>query len=85
MIPTERKPDYINDDGFKWWIESDLLKYCKLKGLDIFIPYIVEAPDKSKKRVLVNDERNKVEYECTSIEDMATHIDMLSLSQRKWK
>jgi hypothetical protein len=37
------EPDFINAEGFKWWLHGDLSKYAKRNGLDM-LTWIVESP-----------------------------------------
>lgn len=46
-------PDFINEEGYKWWFHRELSQYAKNKKLDM-TTWIVEAPTGRKEFVTLN-------------------------------
>jgi hypothetical protein len=78
------EPDFINDDGVKWWVDRDLTKYTKdwrpnnLAPIDATV-YFVQVND-YKGRVLVDDKRN-ILHENQALDGMCVYIDGLRLKE----
>ena len=72
----ETEPDFINEEGVKWW-KDDVLndKAKEING----VTWLTQLPNGYNSRVLVIN--NEVEYEHTNLEVMAAHIDMIRLSE----
>ena len=72
----ETEPDFINDDGVKWWKDNILNEKAKeING----VTWLTQLPGGYKSRVLLIN--NEVEYEHPTLEAMAVHIDMIRLSE----
>lgn len=81
------KPDFVNPEGFEWYVENNLTKWAKreassskpLKGV---VAFLVRHPEKegSMEYVLINTER-QVLYVNTNYEAVAVRIDLLRATQ----
>jgi len=73
-------PDFVNEEGVKWWYVKDLSEYAHQKdqnGIslpDVHVWYI-EQPNGRQTRVLVNG--SKVLYDTTNFEEMSVRIDIM--------
>ena len=70
---TDQEPDYINYDGFKFWMHGDLSKYAKSKGLDM-MTWIVESPNGVREFVTVS--KGKPVHSSQSLEAVACWMDV---------
>ncbi len=70
------KPDFVNDEGVKWFFCPLTTSYAESKGLGTAVGYVVELPEGQKTRVLILD--GKVVAEDHTVEGMGTKIDILS-------
>ena len=72
-LPFGRPPDFINEDGVKWWIDKELTEYARM-DLNAVV-FFVEKPNGYQTRALVID--GAVQYESQSLEAMGCRIDLL--------
>jgi hypothetical protein len=82
----KKEPDFINDEGFKWWLDKGTTKYAMRENangttLDYQV-WVVEKPDGFKTRIILDDRRKPI-YENTSLEGIAVKIDMMKLVKEK--
>lgn len=77
----KNEPDFINDEGVKWWLDKDLTKYANRASLD-YQAFIVMKPDGYTTR-LVLDELRKPIYDSQKLEDVAFFIDKQKLIRKK--
>lgn len=78
-MDIDRKPDFINEEGTKWWVDVAVISYLKEAKLIDYKAYIIETKDNYKTRVLINSD-DIIEFETPKLEDMGVHIDMLKLA-----
>jgi hypothetical protein len=76
------KPDFINEEGFEWYVDKELTKYGreqrdKLKPLKAICFYVTKE-GKLLSRVLI-DENQNVLHDDATLEGMAAKIDFLRL------
>lgn len=73
---TDREPDFVNDQGVKWWLHDGVTNYAKTKMLNV-MGWEVETPDGLKNFVLTN--ADGVVAEAKGLEGIGIKIDMLSM------
>jgi len=79
------EPDFVNDEGTKWWIDVSTTQYAQREDahgtvLDMVV-YLAETKNGYMTRVLLDDDRNIVEEE-QNLEALAIKIDMLKANER---
>ena len=85
MLFFDKEPDFINDEGTKWWIDKVTTQYAqkedsqgtKLPNVHCFY---IELKTGEKLYVLV--ENNEIIYETQSLEQVGIQIDILKLLKR---
>ena len=87
MIDFDKEPDFINEQGIKWWFDSVATKYAKDKGLNNIMVWDVEQGDKTRIFVITEEKGDSAEviYETKGLEDVFYHIDFLWLAAIKNK
>lgn len=86
MFDFNSKPDFINDKGYKFWLDKDLTKYAQEKNLkgtklkDLFV-YFVEIKNGYRTRLLINNKTGEILKEGTALEDIVCFIDFLKLQK----
>jgi hypothetical protein len=85
MIDFDKEPDFINEQGIKWWFDSVATKYAQDKGLNNIMVWAVEQGDKTRTFVITqeNGDSAEVVYETKRLEDVFYHIDILWLATIK--
>ena len=82
----EEKPFFVNDEGFEWYIDEDTTGWAHREngGVSLLniVGFIVRKDGESIDRVLMDKETNKVIYSNTSLEAIASHIDILKAVKR---
>jgi len=73
---TDKEPDFVNDDGIKWWKHDYITKYANTKGLKDTIGYIVESETGYKTFLLINN--TGILEEDSTLEGIGTKIDMIA-------
>lgn len=71
----DREPDFINEEGVKWWINKRLTEYAEEKGLN-YTCYIIEFKNGYRERAVVNNDTNKLIYSSPSLEAVGVYIDL---------
>lgn len=79
---TDNEPDFINDDGVKWWKHDSITRWAHNENSQgISLPnlygFITETVAGIKSFVLVDYSTNRVVYSSQLLEDVACHIDMV--------
>jgi hypothetical protein len=70
---TDNPPDFINEDGIKWWKHDQITKYSK----DInAIGYIVESEIGVRSFIVIN--KTGIIAESTTLEGIGLQIDMIN-------
>jgi hypothetical protein len=67
------EPDFINDEGFKWWLHKDMTKHAKSKGLP-YMTWIVESPKGVKQFVTLS--KGQVVHESQQLEAVGIWMDI---------
>ena len=76
----DKKPDFINEQGVKWWADKDETHYARHKlGTDAVVWY-VEETDGRRTRLLT--ENNEILHECQTIDGMASYVDILAIARK---
>jgi hypothetical protein len=75
----ENDPDFINDEGTKWWIDRDLTNYAQnpdAKGISLDVQaWVLQTSDGYMTRVLVNKD-HEICDESQNLEALAVKIDV---------
>lgn len=93
----KKEPDFVNEEGTKWWIDEDMNEYIKSveeqKEVKLnIIGWFVERKDGYRTRILI--EKDKPIYESQKMEFVAAFIDVRAVSEEfnngnieanKWK
>lgn len=79
----EDKPDFINEDGVKWWHDKSTTHYARQKKVMDVQAWTVHHPERGWKRVLVQDQQ--VIWEGASLEDIGVEIDKIFLIRKHCK
>ena len=74
----ENEPDFINEEGVKWWLDKSTTEYAReedLNGtkLDVKV-WAVELPDKTRTRVIIDSDNNII-CDNQSLEAILIRID----------
>ncbi|GJQ43686.1 MAG: hypothetical protein JETCAE03_31840 [Ignavibacteriaceae bacterium] len=82
---NDKQPDFVNEDGFEWYIDKDMTKYAREKderngnpGLKNVACFFVKK-DEMVTRVLI-DHKQRILHEDTALDGMATKIDILKFA-----
>ena len=49
-----KKPDFVNEQGVKWWLDKSLTMYAVDKGLQVQV-FLVEEPNGYKTRLIIEN------------------------------
>jgi hypothetical protein len=75
----EGEPDFINEIGTKWWLDSDTTNYARKNdknGISLNVTcYFIETTEGYKSRVLVSEDVGIIEEDQT-LEGLAIKIDI---------
>lgn len=74
-----REPEFINEEGTKWWACEHLTEYATRKGLVDIKAWYIKTISNEKNIVLVDNIKNTIVYTNTSIEAVAVFIDVLKI------
>jgi len=73
-------PDFVNEDGVKWWLDKSTTWYATKKditGVSLNATcYFVETVAGTRTRVLVCNDTNKIIEEYQELEALAVAIDV---------
>lgn len=78
MLPFDRTPDHVNEEGTKWWKQDHLTTYAQGRGLDAK-GYVVETIGGGKSYVVVMDGR--IIADSPSLETVGVKIDVVAYLQ----
>ena len=73
-------PDFVNEDGVKWWKDSRTNEYARNKGIDLHC-FAVETPDKCRTYLLLDNEKYII-HDSSSLESVLIKIDVLAYLNR---
>ena len=87
MHKLNDQPDFVNEEGVKWWKDEDLTDYARRKDvhgtrLEHIVVWQVEFPDGVKTRLLVDNDKGEPLYENQGLEAMAVRIDVMKMLKR---
>ena len=88
MIDFDREPDFISEEGVKWWLYyHEATKYAIDKGLNNIRVWAVKQNDEQMTFVITieNGDSAEVVYETKGLEALFYHIDILWLLNKKSK
>ena len=81
MRDTKKEaPDFVNDEGVKWWHESSLTRYAFSKGFVGVRVWTVERPDGHRTRLFT--EGQDVLAEDQTLEGLGIKIDLLAFQRQ---
>ena len=86
MIDFDREPDFISEEGVKWWLYyHEATKYAIDKGLNNIRVWAVQQNDGTRNYVITEQDGDYAEviYEAKNIEQVYYHIDFLWLLVKK--
>lgn len=82
-----RDPDFVNDEGFKWWLCKSLTEWARksqsrysgedMPEMNNVTVFMVEEPNTNRTYVIIHD--GKPVYSSQQYEAVATHLDMMKL------
>lgn len=72
------KPDFINDDGHKWWSDKSSNGYANILGLENVSCWVVELSGGELSRVVIQN--NQVVKECNTTEEIGIYLDFMRLA-----
>ena len=73
-------PDFVNDEGVKWWHEADLTRYAFCKGFAGVRVWSVERPDGYRTRLFTEGETILADDQ--TVEGLGIKIDVLAFQQQ---
>ena len=82
----ENQPDFVNEEGTKWWFDKDTTDYVKTveeqRTIELnMIVWLVERKDGYMTRIVIDTETNEPIYENQSLESVAVFIDTTAVSR----
>lgn len=72
-------PQHVNEQGVKFWLDVDLTRYGREKGLGRVQVLFIETPDKKQTRLIT--ENGQPVFEHTGLENVAVHLDIMALAK----
>ena len=75
----DRKPDFVNEQGTKWWLDEISTDYAKSKELDIVTIFFAKNIKGEAEYMIFEGE--KPVYNTTSREDVGIKIDIMALHE----
>lgn len=73
-------PDFVNDEGVKWWHEPSLTRYALSKGFVGVRGWSVERPDGYKTRLFTEGET--ILADDHTLEGLCIKIDLLAFQRQ---
>lgn len=87
MDISNKQPDFVNNEGVKWYFDAHTTKYARSdslkgsgKGIGTIRCYMVVFPSGESTRVVLDN--NTPIYESTSLDAIGCFLDMLKLSAK---
>lgn len=72
------EPDYINEEGIKWWIDNSTMQIAKLSKK--YMIYVVQNKDYIT-RCVVDNQKGAIIYENQSLEALGCFCDILKFTE----
>lgn len=80
------EPDFINEQGVKWWIDKSTTQYAREEdqyGTTLnAIGWVAETPTGSQSRVLIDEDTKAIIAESPQMEGIGVKIDLLKYMAR---
>ena len=73
-------PDFVNDEGVKWWHEAGMTRYAFSKGFAGVRVWTVERPDGYKTRLFTEGETILADDQ--TVEGLGIKIDLLAFQRQ---
>lgn len=73
-------PDFVSDEGVKWWHESSMTRYAFSKGFVGARVWTVECPDGYKTRLFTEGETILADDQ--TVEGLGIKIDLLAFHRK---
>ena len=73
-------PDFVNDEGVKWWHEADMTRYAFSKGFAGVRVWTAERPDGYKTRLFTEGETILADDQ--TVEGLGIKIDLLAFQRQ---
>ena len=73
------EPDFINDDGVKWWHQKGITNYAKFRNLPDIQGWLVEQPTGEMNWVLTRN--GQVIHDQGGIDALGIKIDLIQASE----
>ena len=70
------RPDFVNDEGVKWWADKSATDYAKTRGVEAQV-WLTELPNGYRSYLIVKD--GLPIFEAQQIEAVGAHIDIMCL------
>ncbi len=80
VLYTVKDPDFVDDEGVKWWFEPTLTNYAINKGFNDGKVWVVERPDGYRTRLFT--EGSDLLAEDQTIEGICFKIDLLAKAKK---
>ena len=79
------KPDFINPQGIKWWLDKTLSDYANKPNqfgicLENWKVFVVEEKNGNRTRLLVDDKHQIID-DNSSVEGIACKIDIIKVNE----
>lgn len=75
FITGDTDPEFVNDEGFKWYRPKIFAERAKRLGVAVFL--VADANDNPKAWIAIDSSTNAVVHENAQVEGMAVYLDML--------
>jgi hypothetical protein len=83
MVDTEKTPDFINEQGVKWWFDAITTGYAKCCNLPNHKVWLVEELNGS--RIYVITEGDKIVGESQQLDGIGVKLDVLGFLAKEDK
>lgn len=75
----ETEPDFINEEGVKFWYDESSTNYAKKIGLENVVIFFIEESNKRKTRLITENQEVLGDYQ--QLEALCVKLDMIALSR----
>ncbi len=81
------KPDFVNPEGVKWWLDKSTTRYATKENLNgtklDYQVFIVQKPDGYLTRIILDENREPI-FESQQLETIGFEIDKLKLIKERF-